>query len=202
MEMVFAADLANTAVNTAADNAGNAAYQTTVALTLTGNVARMKMFYTRPGSFSAIPNGGQITLTYNATTGVKLAAAACVTGLMLTGGGNGTGGGVSDQVNNVGATGTSTAPSFSGGTLLSSSEIIVGGVVLPTGVAATYTEASGYTPISNVTNIGGLWWAYKLSADTSAPTYAPTISPTQVWGDNIATYQAARTDPPWPGWRP
>lgn len=185
MVAVAGADIANTAVNTTADDVGNN-YSATTALTLSGNLARMKQFFTKPSSTIPLPSGHTITVTYNATTGIKLATAVCIVGLS-------TAGGLADQQTNAGATGTSTAPSFSGAALLSNNEIIIGVVVLPTGAAATYTEASGYTSIANVTNVAGMWWAYKLSTDTSAPTYAPTISPSQVWGDNLMSFYRTTT---------
>ena len=130
-----------------------------------------------------LPSGGTITVAFQTTGGVKLAAAVSVSGLAAA------------DTQAAGATGTSTAPTIATGALGWPNEIVFGMLTVKSGAADTITEASGFTSNSPVLMTNALRWAWQIVASGAGVTYAPTLGTSRLWGVNTLTFAGAVASP-------
>lgn len=122
-----------------------------------------------------LSSGSAITVTWSSTTGTKLLAAACVQGATSR-----------DQAG-PGATGSSTAPTITTGSIgISGSQtaIVVGYTGIQSGASDSFTPATGFTPLTSVLNSSALRWSYQIVSSGAAVTYAPTLGTSRAWGVN------------------
>jgi hypothetical protein len=168
--------IANTAVNTPTDSAGNA-WQIGTNNTLTGNVGRMKIHWLVARNNAGLPNGSTITANYGGTTGIKLAAVACIAGAIMQG--------PVLESEATPTTGSSTSPSLSlTAPTMSPAQIVVCSYLVVSGSGDTFTNTSGFSPLTQVANSSALNWEYKITSDFSTQTCAPTLGTLRTWGAN------------------
>jgi len=137
---------------------------------------------------NGIANGGSVTATWGSNVTIKSLSLVCVTGASTT-----------DQ-NLSGATGSSTAPTETTGTLGQAAEIVFGMVVVNNGYADTFTEDTTngtYTSDAVATSSSGIktHLAHQIVSVTTAKTYAPTLGTSRTWTETIKTFKDAGSAP-------
>ncbi len=172
--IVFVGVIANVAINAQTDSVGHT-WSQGQSLTLTGTSARQRFEVLAARLNAGIPSGATLTSNYGGTTGIKLAAAACISGAMVLG--------QPFETEASPATGTSTTPSLTiTNPPVSPAEIVICGYVVVTGAADTFTNSSGFSPLTRVNSTSALNWEYKITSDFSQQTCAPTLGTSRTWG--------------------
>lgn len=178
--LIFVSAAWNTsaAISSCADSAGNTYTADTVANPPGGYEQRS--FYSNASV--DLPAGSTITVTYSATTNVKVLQAFAVNGVTTNS--------ASDK--GVVAVGTSVSPSASTGVLVQAAEIIFASVGIAGGTATVTGEGSGFTSLGSVASgTIGLHSAYKIVAATTTVTYAPTLSASVGWSVDLRSFRAS-----------
>lgn len=168
------------AINSIADNDGNAAY--TMGASYTGGVNVI-----RPGYLilpSDLESGDIITVTTASSLGRKLGIAVAVTGIDPAS--------PLDAVA-AGATGsTAAAMTITSGTLAHANSIVFAMTYISAGGVDAWTEASGWTSLDSVTVENRiLRIAYKIVSATTPVTYAPTNGADRAWAMQLITFKGA-----------
>lgn len=140
---------------------------------------------------SSLTTGGTITLTFNTTSGRKYALAIYAANPNTT---------TPFQGNATFATGTSTTPSVTIGTLAQADTLLIA-MLYTANPVVTKTEDPDYTSIDTPVNVDSrlFWVAARTVASTASDTYAPTISASQTWRTNIVAYNGSGSTPPTSG---
>jgi hypothetical protein len=173
---VFTGVIANVGINAVTDSAGST-YSQGTSITLSGSVARQRLQFANARNNGGLPIGSTITANYAATTGIKLAAAACISGAMSVGN--------PADVEATPTTGTGTSPSLPiTNPPLSPAEIDICAYLVASGAGDTFTNTSGFSPLARVNNSAALDWEYKITSDFSQQTCAPTLGTSRTWGVN------------------
>jgi hypothetical protein len=95
----------------------------------------------------------------------------------------------------AGASGTSTTPSITTGTLAQADSVIIGCVY--SSLSTLSVEDADYTWLNDaILDNRNLHSAYRIVNSTTADTYSPTISVSQSWDTNYIVYKLATTPPP------
>jgi hypothetical protein len=171
---LLTAVIANVAINTTTDSTGNA-WNAGQSITLSGTSARQRLQFLSARLNAGLPVGATITANYAATTGIKLAAAACIFGAMVVGN--------PAETEIAPATGTSTSPSLVMTTpALSPAEIDICAYTVLTGAGDTFTNTTGFSALQRVNNSSAINWEYKIVSDFNAVTCAPTLGTSRTWG--------------------
>jgi hypothetical protein len=171
--------IANVAVNTPTDSASNTWSAPGTSNTLTGSAARMKLHWLPSRLNAGLPLGATITANYGGTTGIKLAAVACIFGAIMTG--------ATVETEAAPTTNVGTAPSLTLTTpTLSTAEIDVCAYTVVTGAADTFTNTTGFSPLARVNSTSALDWEYKIVSDANAVTCAPTLGTSRTWAQTDA----------------
>ena len=176
---------------TAVSDTNNSGYTQAVS---SGGPPRTQTYYFP--NCAALVSTNTITPTYAAATTIAMSA-FYATGIATVG--------PLDNTTGV-ATGSSTTPSATTGTLLVSGELVVGVVAVNGPSGDTFTQLGGFAApptrvgtsggatASNVTLDGGT----ELAPDTTAVTYNPTLGTSHAWAETIATFKpAAAAGTPW-----
>ncbi|MBV8799758.1 MAG: hypothetical protein JO208_08130, partial [Alphaproteobacteria bacterium] len=66
----------------------------------------------------------------------------------------------------------------------SPAEIIICGYLVMSGAGDTFTNTTGFSPLTQVSNSATLNWEYKIISDFSQQTCAPTLGTSRTWGAN------------------
>jgi hypothetical protein len=173
-DTALVAVIANTAINANSDSAGNT-WNAGTSLTLSGTSPRQRLQFLNARNNAGLPIGATITANYAATTGIKLAAAACISGAMQIG--NPT------EAEVAPATGASTSPSLVMTTpTLSSAEIDICAYTVVTRARDTFTNTTGFSPLARVNSTSAIDGEYKIVSDMNAVTCAPTLGTSRTWG--------------------
>lgn len=166
------------AISSVTDSAGN----TYSGDTQTTNTVSVRLFWSV--ITTDLPSGGTITATYASSTSAKIITAIVIAGCATS----------SPADAMVSATGTSTGPSVTSGTLTltNGSEIAIG-VVVANGTETWSPEGTGFTGIGSVpqSTVMALHWAYQTVSSNTALTYAPTMSASVAWAAQIQGFYAA-----------
>ena len=124
------------------------------------------------------------TITASWTTGAKPAMAAIsVSGLDLS---------APLDITGTINTGTGTSASVATGTLAQANEIVIGALSY-NNTPGTFTEASGFTSLTQPTqgSNDNTRWAYQIVAATTTVTYAPSWVTSRAFGANVYTFKQA-----------
>jgi hypothetical protein len=135
---------------------------------------------------ATVANGGSVSM--DETGGGSFngyVAAATVSGVASASALDVSGAGVSSA--------SGTAPSISTGVLAQPIEIVFAWCAVQGGASDTYTQASGFTTLADVTTAtaDALHVAYAIVSSTASVTFAPTLGTARAYACNVMTFKGA-----------